>query len=571
MAARSGLPRGADEQGEDAGSDLLKVARKAAADLRWLDAYEALSEFDRGSGLAVEDLEVLATAAFLCGLRHECRQARLRAYQLYLHRGDARKAARCASWIGLEALDPGEIAEATGCLPVSLSTCSAWAAQASALLDQEPEGAEHGYALVPVAYERLAMADDPRGAAEGAARAAALGRTFGDADLLAMAGAIQGRALVRSARLAEGMALMDESVALAVAGEVTPTVAGIALTAAVDTGGEAFDLARCDDWTRSLARWCERQEGMMAFRSRSLVAQAASERRHGRWEAALDIAEQACEPRIAELDPAAAAAAHYEQGEVLRLHGEHVESAAAYRRAGALARDPQPGMALLRLAEGDTAGALQALQRALGEARSDGQRARLLPAQVETLLAAGDRSAAADAARALEHLARTYTTPAVEATARQASAAVRLAEDDASAALACARQAHRVWRHFGMPYEEAQARLLIAICCRKLGDDATAALEHEAACETLAMLGARPALDHARNQFGPPAATSHGLTRREGEVLALLATGLTNRAIAGRLHVTTRTVDTHVGRILTKLGVPTRAAATAFAHRHGLV
>jgi DNA-binding NarL/FixJ family response regulator len=128
-----------------------------------------------------------------------------------------------------------------------------------------------------------------------------------------------------------------------------------------------------------------------------------------------------------------------------------------------------------------------------------------------------------------------------------------------------------VWRHFALPFEETQARVLVATCCRMLGDDATAALELEAACELLAGLEAKPALEQARFALGPTGRSAYGLTRRELEVLELLASGLTNPTIAERLHVTTRTVDTHVSRILRKLGVPTRAAATAFAHRHGLV
>ncbi|MDP8977815.1 MAG: response regulator transcription factor [Actinomycetota bacterium] len=570
MAARYGVRRAADVQGGD-DRDPLEGIREAAANLRWLDVFEALSALDRRSGLAAGELELLATAAFLLGRGQECRQARLRAYQLYLHEGEVHRAARCAARIGLEELGAGEVAEAAGCLPVSVSVCSAWATQAAALIEHEPECPERGFVLVPVAYERLAMADDPAGAAEAAEQAVALGRRFGDADVLALALTIEGRALVRSARMSEGMALLDEGVAHVAAGEVSPAVAGIALSAAVDTGDEALEFARWDGWTGALARWCDRQQGMVAFRCRSLVAQAAVERRHGRWDAALELAERSCAPSIAGLDPMAAAAARYEQGEVWRLRGDLHGAGVAYRQAGALGFDPQPGMALLRLAEGDTAAAQGALARALGEAHSRLERARLLPARLEVLLAAGEYAAAADAAGELELIARDHATPALEAAAGQAIAAVALADGDASVALSSARQARRVWRHFDLPYEQAQARALVATCCQLLGDDATAVLELEAACDILAALGAKPALDHARALLGPANRTAYGLTRRELEVLALLASGLTNRAIAERLHVTTRTVDTHVSRILTKLSVPTRAAATAFAYRHGLV
>jgi DNA-binding CsgD family transcriptional regulator/tetratricopeptide (TPR) repeat protein len=557
----------------DPGSGLLAEARSAADGLRWLDVYESLRELDRVAALTAEDLELLATAAFLCGHARECRPARLRAYQLYLHRGDVRAAARCAAQIGLEQLGVGEVAEAVGCLPVSMSACSAWAAQAAALLEHEhEEGAEDGYVMVPVAYERLVMEDDPAAAAELAGQAVAIGRRFGDPDLVAMALMIQGRALVRSARVADGVALLDEAVTLVAGAEIAPAVAGLVLTAAVDTTHEVFEVGRADEWTRALADWCDGQTGMMTFRCRSLALQAASERRHGRWDQALELAGRAREPSIAELDLAAAAAACYQQGEVWRLRGELRLAEAAYRRAGEGGLDPQPGLALLRLADGDVAAATASLDRALGEAPGDLGRARLLPARVEVLLRAGDVSAAAEPVRELEQLAREYATPVLEAAARQARAALLLAEGEPSSALPAAREARRVWQHFDLPYEEAQSRVLIARCCRMLDDEATASLELEGACQLFATVAAGPDLDAATALRTPATdGSSHGLTPRELEVLQLLATGLTNRAIADQLHVTTRTVDTHVSRILTKLGVATRAAATAFAHQHDLL
>lgn len=572
MTARSGFRRAEGEVSGNADTSPLEGARKAARDLCWLDVYEALSEFDRRSALTAEDLELLATSAFLLGCGEECRQARLRAYQIYVNEGDFRRAARCAARIGLDQISTGEIAQVAGCLPVSLSACSAWVAQASALLEHEEEGAEHGYLLIPTAYEQLAMEGDLDGAASTAAQAVHIGRRFGDPDLLALALTIQGRAMVRSRRVHEGMASLDESVALVVAGEVSSPVAGLALTAALDASVETFELRRCNEWTQALTRWCGKQKGMVTFWCRSLAHQAAFHQRHGRWGEALEVAERACDRPIAELDTTAAAAARYQQGDVLRLRGELRAAEAAYRQASEWGLDPQPGLALLRLAEGDTAAAVASISRACSEIQGGLERARLLPAQVEILLAAGERSAAAEAARELDGIAEHHGIPALDASAEQARGAVLLAEGDALAALASSRQACRVWRHFEVPYEEARALLLIARCCRMLGDEATAALECDAACRIFARLEAKPNLVHARTMLDRSTnASPYGLTTRELEVLRLLATGLTNRAIAEDLMVTTRTVDTHVSSILTKLGVSTRAAATAFAHRHNLV
>jgi DNA-binding NarL/FixJ family response regulator len=572
MPARPGARRAAGVRTAASGSGHLEEARRAASDRRWPEAYQQLSELDRRHALAADDLELLATSAFLLGRRAECRQARLRAYQLHLHGGDLRRAARCAAHIGLEQLDLGEVAEAAGCLPVSLSGCSAWAAQAEALVAREADGPERGYVLIPLAYEQLAIHADPVAAALTAEDAVDHGRRSWDPDLLALALAVQGRAMVRSCRVPRGLAVLDEAVTTVLDGGVSPLVAGLVLTSAVDAGDEVLDISRCHEWTLALAHWCERQDGIVAFRGRSLAHRAASARRRGRWTEAIDLAGRACAPPLAEVDPAAAAVARYERGDVLRLRGDLVGAAVAYRQTGELLLGPRPGPARLRLTEGDAAAARAWLERALGEAWGRLDRARLLPALVEALLAAGDRPAAAEAARELEQIADDHETAALEATARQARAAVLIADGAPSAALTAARAACRVWRHLGLPHEEAQTRLLVAASSRMLGDEAGAALELEAASEALARLGARPDLERARtvlDRTGHPATS--GLTRREAEVLRLLATGLTNRTIAQHLHVTPRTVDTHVSSILTKLGVSTRTAATAFAHRHGLV
>lgn len=555
-----------------AGISPLEGARKASADRRWLDAYEALSQIDARSALSAADLELLATAAFLCGHPEECRQARLRAYQIHVNTGDFRRAARCAATIGFDQIGIGEIAQAVGCLPASMSSCSAWAAQGSALLEHEGDCAERGFLLVPVAFEQLVMERNHAGAASTAAQAAEIGRRFDDLDLLAFALSIQGRSILRSGRVLEGMAVLDESVTVVETGDVSALFGGIVLSAAIDASEEAFDLGRFDDWTRALTKWCEAQEGMVAFRCRSLAHRARLSQLHGRWGDALERAKQACEGPIADADPPAAAAALYRQGEVLRLRGELTAAKAAYDQASELGFEPQPGLALLRLAEGDTEAAAASIRRVLAESRDRWQRARMLPAAVEILLGSGDVPGAVTAATELVEIAADHGSATLDATAKQARGAVLLAEGDALAALSSLRQSCRVWRHFALAYEEGRGRILIARCCRMLGDEDTAALEISVARRIFTRLGAKPDLAHSGSTFGKVAAAStHGLTSRELEVLRLLATGLTNRMIADELVVAVRTVDTHVSSILTKLGVPSRSAATSFAYRHHLV
>ena len=572
MVSRSGVRRQVLGNQVAAGTDALDAARTASADGDWLDAYEALSQIDARSALPAADLELLATAALLCGHPEDCRQARLRAYQIYVNTGETCRAARCAARIGLDQLGAGEIAEAVGCLPASMSSCSAWVAQGSALLDHEDDCAEHGLLLVPVAYEQLVMEGNPERAASTAAQAVEIGRRFRDLDLLALALSIQGRSFLRSGLVLEGMAVLDESVTVVATGDVSPPLAGIVLSSAIDASEEAFDIGRFAEWTRVLTGWCEAQKGMVAFRSRLLAHRARLSELHGRWADALAEATQACEAHLADADPAAAAAAVYREGEIRRLRGELTAAEAAYDRASQLGFEPQPGLALLRLAGGDTKAAVASINRVLAESRGRLQRARMLPAAVEILLGSADLPGAAAAAAELVEIAADHGNPALEATAKQARGALLLAEGDALAALGSLRQACRAWHHFALAYEEGRARMLMARCLRMLGDEDTAVLEVSVARRIFTRLGAKPDLAHAGSIVAKaPAVSTYGLTRRELEVLRMLATGLTNRAIADELVVAVRTVDTHVSSILTKLGVSSRTGATSFAYRHHLV
>jgi DNA-binding CsgD family transcriptional regulator len=220
---------------------------------------------------------------------------------------------------------------------------------------------------------------------------------------------------------------------------------------------------------------------------------------------------------------------------------------------------------------GDVDAAAASLDRALSETQARLDRAKLLPARVEIALARGETTVAGSATDELDAVASALVVPALEGAAHHTAGTVLAAQGEPVRALSRLRLALRVWRHLGLPYDEAASRLAIARCCRQLGDEATASLELVGAYRILTNLGARPDLHRARaSPRGDPGASTHGLTVRELEVLRLLATGLTNRDIADRLSVAVRTVDTHVSHILTKLGVSTRAAATAYAHRHGL-
>jgi DNA-binding NarL/FixJ family response regulator len=261
--------------------------------------------------------------------------------------------------------------------------------------------------------------------------------------------------------------------------------------------------------------------------------------------------------------------AYYQLAEIQRLQGELDEAEASYRQASLAGRDPEPGMSLLRLAQGRIDLALPAIHRALDEADDPIARSRLLPASVEILLAANDVDAARAAAAELAGMTEELDVPYLNALAAEASGAVLLAEGDPRAALTKLRAAHRSWRELDAPYRVARVRVLVGVTCLELGDGASAELEFEAARRVLEELGARPDLQRLA-RLGGSSRPEGPLSRREGEVLKLVAAGKTNRAIAAELFISEKTVARHVSNIFTKLGLSSRAEATAYAYTHDL-
>jgi DNA-binding NarL/FixJ family response regulator len=261
----------------------------------------------------------------------------------------------------------------------------------------------------------------------------------------------------------------------------------------------------------------------------------------------------------------------YQQAELHRLRGQFPEAEEAYREASQWG-PPQPGLALLRLAQGRVDAAAAAIRTALDGAQDRLARAKVLVAYVEVVLAADDVSAARTAAWELSEIAADLGMPLLQAVAAHATGAVLLAEGDPRAALATLRRAWTAWRELQAPYEAARARVLMGLACRALGDTDTAELELDAACRVFQQLGAAPEIARveAESRMAAPSAAG-GLTAREVQVLRLVAAGKGNRAIAADLVISEHTVARHVQNIFAKLDVSSRSAATAFAFEHGLL
>ncbi|CAL9488283.1 hypothetical protein SUDANB95_03164 [Actinosynnema sp. ALI-1.44] len=479
-------------------------------------------------------------AAWWRGRVDESLGASARAFELFERGGAARDAAYTALGLSYFHFLRGD--ESAG---------GTWFARAEQLLAGEPDCVEHCY----LRYGRDVEAALDRGDLEQAvAQARALrtdARAHGDTGLATVATTAEGRALVRQGRVADGFALLDDAMAAAVRGDLTPEWTGHVYCGLVDACHEVLDLRRMRAWTEVLRRWCEGRTAVL-FTGICRVHQAQLLHVGGECEAAEAVAARVAE-EVRDLAIGVAAEARYVVAEARRRRGDHENAERAYLAAHELGRDPQPGVALLRLAQRKPAVALASITAALTAA--DGgplTRVDLLRAAVGIGLAAGSPAVARKAADELADTARAYGTDGLRAAADHAQGAVLLADGHPEEALPVLRGACARWRELGVPHDCAEVRLLLAATYDRLGDTDSAARERAAA---------QP----------PPAETPGGLTAREVDVLALVAEGRTNREVAAALVLSEKTVARHLANIYAKLGLSSRTAATAYAYDHGLV
>lgn len=540
-------------------SAVLDRGRDAFERRAWGEAFAVLSTADRDAPLTPEDLERLATAASLLSRDAESNELWARTHQQFLARGDVPRAARCAFWLAFGLIDRGEQVRAGG-----------WLARAQRLLDEAGcDCVERGYLLMPAGIRQATVGQFDE-AFETFARAAALGTRFHDPDLVTLARHAQGRTLVYLGRIPEGVALLDEVMAAVTAGDVSPMIAGNVYCSVLSACHDIFDWRRAREWTAALSEWCAVQPDLVLFRGQCLVRRAEVLQLQGAWTEAMDDARRAQALLPGKSGHLAAGPAWYRLGELHRLHGDVADAEAAYRSASRAGQKPQPGLALLRLAQGDMAAAEAAIRSALDDGRDTRTRCRVLPAFVEIMLAAGDRVAAREAVDEMKLGANDIGAPFLQAGCAQAVGAVHLAEQDAKSALLELRRAAAIWGQLDAPYETARCRTLLGIALRALGDRDGGDLELDAARDVFERLGAGPDLERVSRLLSTEPKSSPGLTTRETQVLRLVATGRTNRTIAGELGISEKTVARHLSNIFSKLGVSTRAAATAWAYEQHL-
>jgi len=542
-------------------TDALSRGRDAYARESWSEAYEQLTNAAHRDPLEPEDFDLLATAAFLVGEDTACIDALTRAHQGFLDRSEPIRAARSAVWIAFSMFErPALQAQATG-----------WVARARRLFDESAtDCADLGFQLCVEAFMRV-RANDVAGAGALFGQAVDVGTRFKDRDVLALARHGQGRVLLFQNRMAEGFAMLDEVMVSVTCGEVHPIISGIVYCSVLSVCHDFFDFRRATEWTTALTAWCDAHPDML-FRGECLVRRSEMLQLHGAWDEALAEAEHACARLHARSHPRDAGTSPYRAAELYRLRGDVQKAEELYRQASQAGRSPHPGLALLRLQQAQMEAACVAINHELQERRSPAIRAAVLRAAVDILIAAKNVAEARGAAEELGRLASAINAPFLRGSSLEASGAVALASGDGASAMAFLREACAIWRELEAPYEIARTRELTGLAYRQLRDEEGAQMELEAAAEGFDRLGAAPdAARLAALMNVVPAVQQGPLTGREVEVLRLIASGKTNRAIAAELAISEKTVARHVSNILTKLDLPSRSAATAYAYSRNLV
>ena len=479
------------------------LAMAAFAKHAWREAYQRFAEADAAGGLSAADLDAYADAAWWIGESAAALNVRERAYAAFVAAGDRHAAATVAVRLADENANRN-----------SMTVAAAWLSRVERLLEGDTASAAYGALVLRRAYVQTARGDID-GAITLAREALALGERHGDRDLQALSLMHIGQELVSRGEVKDGMALVDEATIGAVSGELSLITTGIVYCHTISACRDIGDYQRAGDWTEAAHRWCDRQSvggfpGICRVNRAEVIA----------LRGALGRAEQ--EARLAsdelmkwEIRPVAGEA-FYEIGWIRLRMGDLTAAEEAFRQAHEMGRAPEPGLSLVRLAEGKAQAAATSLRRALETEHTRPGRLRLLPAHCEAALAVGDRESARRDADELHELAAVFDTVAAHAQAKTARGAILLADGDATAALRELSEALARWQELDAPYEAARTRLLIAEAARACGDDDAWRLELETAKATFERIGARRDARVAAERLGTsgvPTPTEDRVTR----------------------------------------------------------
>lgn len=462
----------------------LASGRAALVKFDWEAGYSLLAAQDGAEQLTAQDLERLGEAAFWTSRPRECIRFRERSFTAYNQKRQPCDAARVALQLVWDYFAMRSVAVARG-----------WLAKAQRLLSNQPECREHGGLAISLAH-----LDIPQGKLDTALALArqgyAIGQRFEDEDLQASALNTEGSILIRMGEIAEGMACIDESMASAIGGELSPWTTAAIYCTTISACQRVGDLRRATEWTDA-AEHCSQRPGMQDFPGDCRAHRVSILRVNGQWDEAEIAAQRATS--VVGAEPSHIATVHQEVGEMRVHRGQFDAAEQAFRRAEELGRSPQPGRALLCLAQGEIDAAVSFITAALSNQTWDQlARARLLPSQVEIALAAGQLTDARKAANELLEIAEKYATISLSATAQQAHGRVLGAEGETTDAVRCLHEAMRLWLELPAPFEAASSRLALADILRDIERIDEAQAEARAALAAFDGLGAAPAVQRAR-------------------------------------------------------------------------
>jgi ATP/maltotriose-dependent transcriptional regulator MalT len=501
-------------------------------------------------------LDLLAEAAWWLGRLEESIAARQGAYGLYDSLSERRRAGMCAVWLYQD-----------HCLRGRPAAGSGWLQRARRALNDDTTCVEYGGLLLREA--EIAHGDGRLDeAGQLAEQARGLGRSLSSADLEAEALQTLGRVLIDAGRRVDGLKHLDEAMLFAVEGRLGPYATGKVYCSMISACEELGDLRRAAEWTDATATWAS-QYPYAIFPGICRVHRAVVLDRRGALEEAEREATRAC-GELLDNHLSNAVSAYAQVGDIRRRLGDLTGAEEAFARAHELCGHDCAGTALLRLAQGR----LDEARRIIGVCLSDEPpdrlgRVRLLHASVNIAVAADDLEHAGQAVGELDSLADRFDTPMLYATAALARGRLQLAQGNPSIAVATLRAAARQWQELDVPYEVATANTLLGQACRQAGDEDAAQQSFSRARALFEHIGAR--LDARVIKTAGPTPAPAGLTNREVQVLNLIAEGKANKEIAAQLQLSTKTVSRHLTNIFTKLGVTSRAAATAFAYQNHLI
>ena len=411
------------------GATRLGQARELHAQSRWAEACEQFAAADRAEQLDADDLERFAEAAQILGRGDEAIQLLRRAFNLRTAAGEVDRAIVSAFWLFQALIVNAEFARARG-----------WAAQ----VRRSMPDVDNGWFLFTEAYFLIAAGDYDQ-AAQLLTRAADMGSRRRETDLIAFATTVWGRALIKAGRLEEGFSRLDEAMLPVVERDTSPRATSMMYCAAIATCHEAREFGRAREWTHALGTWLDSLPRLGgAYFGNCRIYRAYLMCLRGSWQEALEEVAFVCDDLSGNYGQLVAGHAHYQLAEIHRLLGNNSEAEASYRQAAELGGQTQPGLSLLRLAQGEVDKAVLGIRRALAETPGQLERLDLLPAAVTVMLAAGDIDTARQATAELAGIATVYTTPGVQAELAAAHGAVALGDGDPATALPLLRSAARL-------------------------------------------------------------------------------------------------------------------------------